>query len=331
MHYYKRNLGDYAKKAGRLSMLQHGAYTLLIDTCYDREQFPTEEEAIEWTWASTEAEIEAVKFVLKRFFTFENGVYIQNRIQEEIDLYHDKSEKNKQIAIEREELKRERARNVDNQARIVQERAPNQEPITINHKPITNNQDLNIKDLKDLSGKPDGIEENLNAEQIDSLDDSNVEIVKQVTEYGFLDAKPDTKREKSAKHEYPMEFESAWQLYPKRLGDNPKQKALKAWVRSLREGSTVEQMTDGIARYAKFCVATGKVGTEAVKHAATFLGSEKAFLEDWALPGSEVRKLNGSFVHTQFLTAEEKRRQGTARAKEEFLASFKTIEGEVVR
>jgi len=50
MHYYKRNLGDYAKKAGRLTMLQHGAYTLLIDSCYDREVFPTLEQALEWTW-----------------------------------------------------------------------------------------------------------------------------------------------------------------------------------------------------------------------------------------------------------------------------------------
>jgi len=60
MHYYKRNLGDYAKKAGRLSMLQHGSYTLLIDACYDRETFPTLEEAIEWTWASTQEEIDAL-------------------------------------------------------------------------------------------------------------------------------------------------------------------------------------------------------------------------------------------------------------------------------
>ena len=41
MHYFKRNIGDYHKKAGRLSMLEHGAYTLLIDSCYDRERFPT--------------------------------------------------------------------------------------------------------------------------------------------------------------------------------------------------------------------------------------------------------------------------------------------------
>ena len=137
MHYYKRNLGDYAKKAGRLSMLQHGAYTLLIDTCYDREQFPTEEEAIEWTWASTEAEIEAVRFVLRRFFTLQDSVYVQHRIQEEIDLYHEKSEKNKQIAIERESTKKERARNVEFKERFVQEREPNQEPITNNQEPLT--------------------------------------------------------------------------------------------------------------------------------------------------------------------------------------------------
>jgi uncharacterized protein YdaU (DUF1376 family) len=50
MHYYKRNLGDYAKKAGRLTMLQHGAYTLpLIDSCYDRESSSTLEQAIDWT------------------------------------------------------------------------------------------------------------------------------------------------------------------------------------------------------------------------------------------------------------------------------------------
>jgi uncharacterized protein YdaU (DUF1376 family) len=73
MHYYKRNLGDYAKKAGKLSMLQHGAYTVLIDACYDREQFPTMEEAIDWAWASTAQEVEAVEFVLRKFFKLVNG------------------------------------------------------------------------------------------------------------------------------------------------------------------------------------------------------------------------------------------------------------------
>lgn len=136
MHYYKRNLGDYSKKAGRLSMLQHGAYTLLIDSCYDREQFPTLEEALDWTWASSKEEVEAVQFVLKRFFTLEDGIYVQARIKEEIDAYHEKAETNKRIAIEREQKRKQKtgkgARVVEDETRNVHEAPPNQEPRTKN-------------------------------------------------------------------------------------------------------------------------------------------------------------------------------------------------------
>ena len=131
MHYYKRILGDYAKKAGRLSMLQHGAYTLLIDACYDREQFPTLCEAIEWTWASTQAESDAVEFVLRKFFTLEDGLYVQKRIQEEIKDYHQKAAINRRIATEREAMR--------NGLATKRERSVNEAPP--NHKPITNNQE----------------------------------------------------------------------------------------------------------------------------------------------------------------------------------------------
>lgn len=131
MHYYKRNLGDYAKKAGRLSMLQHGAYTLLIDACYDREQFPTLPEAIDWAWASSSAEIEAVEFVLRKFFTLEGDRYVQGRIQEEIAAYRAKSETNARIAHERETMRKEKR---TNRAQVVDDSPPNQEPLTINHK-----------------------------------------------------------------------------------------------------------------------------------------------------------------------------------------------------
>jgi len=133
MHYYKRNLGDYAKKAGRLTMLQHGAYTLLIDSCYDREIFPTLDQALEWTWASTEAEIEAVKFVLTRFFTLDKeGCYVQDRILQELLHYHKNADTNKRIADEREAKRREKS---TNRVPIVNEATPNQEPLTTNHKP----------------------------------------------------------------------------------------------------------------------------------------------------------------------------------------------------
>jgi uncharacterized protein YdaU (DUF1376 family) len=135
MHYYKRNLGDYAKKCGRLSMLQHGAYTLLIDSCYDREKFPTLEEAVEWTWASTEAEIEAVKFVLTRFFKLsDDGQYVQDRILAELLDYHAKADTNKRIALDRETKRKEKS---TNREQPVNEAPPNQEPRTINQEPRT--------------------------------------------------------------------------------------------------------------------------------------------------------------------------------------------------
>ena len=133
MHYYKRNLGDYAKKTGRLTMLQHGSYTLLIDACYDRETFPTLEQALEWTWASNEAEIEAVKFVLNRFFKLDkDGCYVQDRILEELLNYHKNADTNKRIAIERETKRKQKS---TKREQTVDEAPPNQEPQTTNQEP----------------------------------------------------------------------------------------------------------------------------------------------------------------------------------------------------
>jgi len=142
MHYYKRNIGDYAKKTGRLSMLQHGAYTLLIDACYDRERFPTLDEAIEWTWASTKEEIEAVEFILKRFFVLEGGIYTQKRIVDELENYRSNADTNKRIAIEREAKRREKS---TNREQIVNEPPPNHKPRTKNQEPLTTNQEPRTK------------------------------------------------------------------------------------------------------------------------------------------------------------------------------------------
>jgi uncharacterized protein YdaU (DUF1376 family) len=140
MHYYKRNIGDYHKKAGRLTMLQHGAFTLLMDSCYDRERFPTRDEALDWLWASSKEEIEAVEFVLSRFFDLEDGIYVQKRIADELANYHKNAETNKRIAIDRETKRREkrtnRAQTVDGSNTLEHEPPPNQEPLTTNQEPI---------------------------------------------------------------------------------------------------------------------------------------------------------------------------------------------------
>lgn len=160
MHYYKRNLGDYAKKAGRLSMLQHGSYTLLIDACYDREQFPTLEDAIEWTWASTTEEVEAVQFVLRKFFTLEGGVYVQKRIQEEIAEYQRNAATNKRIADERETKRREKS---TNRAPLVDGASPGVNEAPPNHKPLTKNQSIpKTSSLKvTLADRPDEVDQKI--------------------------------------------------------------------------------------------------------------------------------------------------------------------------
>ena len=132
MHYFKRNIGDYHKKAGRLSMLEHGAYTLLMDACYDRERFPTMDEAIDWCWARSDEEIAAVKFVLTKFFTLEGEQYTQQRIADEIESFHERSEKNKQIALDREAKRRAKRAPGEHETCTDGHLTTNQEPLTSN-------------------------------------------------------------------------------------------------------------------------------------------------------------------------------------------------------
>lgn len=138
MHYYKRNIGDYHKKAGRLSIVQHGVYSLLMDACYDREVFPTLEDAIDWCWASTQEELEAVEFVLTRFFEkSDGGVFVQKRIEQELKSYNERSRTNTRIAIERETNRKKastkRAHGVHDSTTDCEENAPNHKPLTTNH------------------------------------------------------------------------------------------------------------------------------------------------------------------------------------------------------
>jgi uncharacterized protein YdaU (DUF1376 family) len=133
MHYYKKNIGDYYKKAGRLTMLQHGAYNMLIDSCYDREEFPTLEMAYDWVWASSKEEKEAVEFVLSKLFVIDGDVYVQEEIKDGLEKYHKNAKINKRIAKDREAKKRsERERTEHEPCTLEHEPAPNHKPLTTN-------------------------------------------------------------------------------------------------------------------------------------------------------------------------------------------------------
>lgn len=151
MHYYERNIGDYYRKAGRLNILQHGVYTLLIDACYDREKFPTLEEAIDWVWAESDEEIEAVKFVLRKFFKLnEDGQYVQNHIEEDLTAYkaflEKQSENGKKGGRPPKNNPNETQNNPNKPTETQTKPKPptnNQEPS--NQEPLNNQTNLNLK------------------------------------------------------------------------------------------------------------------------------------------------------------------------------------------
>ena len=51
-------------------------------------------------------------------------------------------------------------------------------------------------------------------------------------------------------------------------------------------------MIDGASRYTAYCADTGKTGTEYVMQAATFLGPDRHFLNEWDLPASKADALS---------------------------------------
>lgn len=88
MNYYERHLGDYAKDTAHLSMLEHGAYTLLLDRYYSTEAGIPEDQAHRVARARTRDEKQAVDVVLNEFFVLTDGVWISGRAEEEIEKAH---------------------------------------------------------------------------------------------------------------------------------------------------------------------------------------------------------------------------------------------------
>jgi hypothetical protein len=84
-------------------------------------------------------------------------------------------------------------------------------------------------------------------------------------------------------------FERFWKAYPKRAGDNPKKLARKVWDARIKQGVGPEVMIAGVERYARFCEATGKIKTEFVKQAKTWLSPNcEGWLQSWDLPANSL-------------------------------------------
>ena len=88
MNYYRRYSGDYLRDTARLSMLEHGAYNLLLDYYYSEEQpLPLDHQELYLMLRAMRPEDrKAVDKVLGVFFTIEPDGYHQKRVDHEIEV-----------------------------------------------------------------------------------------------------------------------------------------------------------------------------------------------------------------------------------------------------
>ena len=92
MNYYARHIGDYAKDAGHLTMIEDGAYQRLLDAYYSAEEALPDIGIERLCRARTPKESKVLRSVLTEFFELREGKWHKKRCDEEIAEYRVKAE-----------------------------------------------------------------------------------------------------------------------------------------------------------------------------------------------------------------------------------------------
>lgn len=235
MNFYKRYPADYGRKTARLTLAQHGAYTLLLDEIYSTEApLPGSfDELYRICRAMSKPEQEAVRFVAEAFFPQgDDGLRRNPRATAEIT-----------------------------------EAAPAIEAARLNGKKGGRpKKETQQKPTGFYVGYPEGTRNEPGTKAPHSSDNCSSLRSEQSC------AKPSG---------YSPDFEQSWMAYPSRTGHS-KAEAFKAWKARIADGEDVQTMLDGVNRYAAYC-ETNHTEPRFVKHAATFFGPDRHYLNDWTV------------------------------------------------
>ena len=128
MHYFQFHIGDYKSHTHHLTVIEDIAYRRLLDHYYLHEA-PIKQRDIARQIGMRDHEQEVLS-VLNEFFVSTEKGFINDRADRAIAEYHGKKEQASKAGKASAE-RRSNARSTDVQPTI------NQEPLTINHKPIT--------------------------------------------------------------------------------------------------------------------------------------------------------------------------------------------------
>lgn len=143
MNYYQHHIGDFDKATRHLTRIERSVYRDLIELYYDTEQPLTLDRAAlcRKILARSNEEVTAVEQTLNEFFTETATGWYHERCETEIDRYRSstsqKAQAGKASALKRS-AKKQQALNepATDVERVLNERATNQEPLTINQEPV---------------------------------------------------------------------------------------------------------------------------------------------------------------------------------------------------
>ena len=157
MHYYKFNIADYRKDTSHLTPIEHYIYRTLIDWYYlDECPIPKETQSVMRRLCLGYELLPQLENILSDFFILGENGYSHGRIDEEIGIFHQKASKNKVNGNKGGRPKKTQSvisglpNGTENNPTVT---------LTINHKPLTNNQEEKKKPITSKGSR-------LSAEQI---------------------------------------------------------------------------------------------------------------------------------------------------------------------
>lgn len=153
MHYYQFNIADYRKDTAHLKPIEHYIYRTLIDWYYlDETPIPKETQMVMRRLCLGTQEEPSLLNVLLDFFILTDSGWTHKRIEQDIVEYATKCEKNANNGKLGGRPKKTQSVIFANPNES--ESNPNQEPLTINHKPV-------LKEKNNKKEKTDPIREEL--------------------------------------------------------------------------------------------------------------------------------------------------------------------------
>jgi len=136
MNYYQFHIGDFNSATRNLTRVQRALYRDLVDMYYDKESpIPLDLASVKFKLGVTSDEESDLNILLKEFFCKQSDGYHNSRCDSEIEKYQTNTTAKKKAGLASAAKRKQNSTRVEQPLKSVQ-LTKNQEPRTINHKPI---------------------------------------------------------------------------------------------------------------------------------------------------------------------------------------------------